>query len=61
MQCVCFTSFTIFYRLILNKIHDNSKTYVLIFSKKVKYIPKTKKFDCLGRGDLTFLFSKVVK
>ena len=20
------------------------------------YIPKTKKFDCLGRGDLTFLF-----
>ena len=55
-------SFTIFYRLILNKIHDNSKTYVLIFSEKVKYIPKTKKFDCLGRGDLTFLFfSKVEK
>ena len=26
------------------------------------FIPKTKKFDCLGRGDLTFLFfSKVVK
>ena len=25
-------------------------------------IPKTKKFDCLGRGDLTFLFySKVLK
>ena len=54
--------FTIFYRLILNKVHDNSKTQVLIFSKKVKYIPKTKKFDCLGRGHLTFLlFSKVVK
>ena len=50
--------FTIFYRLILNKVHDNSKTYVLIFSKKVKYIPKTKKLDCLGRGrpDFSFLF-----
>ena len=54
--------FTIFDRLILINIHDNSKTQVLIFSKKVKYIPKTKKFDCLGRGDLTLLFySKVVK
>ena len=28
----------------------------------MKYIPKTKKFDCLGRGGQTFLFfSKVVK
>ena len=54
--------FTIFYRLILNKVHDNSQTYELIFSKKVKYMPKTKKFDCLSRRDLTFLFfSKVVK
>ena len=54
--------FTIFYRLILNKVHENSEAYVLIFSKKLKYIPKTKKFDCLGRGDLTFLlFSKVLK
>ena len=22
----------------------------------MKYIPETKKFDCMGRGDLTFLF-----
>ena len=27
-----------------------------------KYLPKTKKFGCVGRGDLTSLFfSKVVK
>ena len=25
------------------------------------YLPKTKKFGCMGRGDLTFFFSKVVK
>ena len=26
------------------------------------YLPKTKKFDCVGRGDLTSLFfSKVMK
>ena len=24
--------------------------------KKGEIIPKTKKFDCVGRGDLTFLF-----
>ena len=30
--------------------------------KKDEIIPKTKKFGCVGRGDLTFLFfSKVVK
>ena len=28
--------------------------------KKGEIIPKTKKFGCVGRGDLTF-FSKVVK
>ena len=28
----------------------------------VKYLPKTKNFDCVGRGDLTSLFfSKVAK
>ena len=30
--------------------------------KKGEIIPKTKKFGCVGRGELTFLFfSKVVK
>ena len=30
--------------------------------KKSEILPKTKKFDCVGRGDLTLLFfSKVVK
>ena len=30
--------------------------------KKGEIIPKTKKFGCVGRGDLTILsFSKVVK
>ena len=34
--------------LILKHIH--------IIIKKGKIIPKTKKFGCVGRGDLTFLF-----
>ena len=29
---------------------------VLMYDIQYIYIPKTKKFDCMGRGDLTFLF-----
>ena len=33
-----------------------------VFAIHYKYLPKTKKFGCVGRGDLTSLFfSKVVK
>ena len=41
-----------------------SKMYVRNTNLTVVYIytPKTKKFGCVGRGDLTFLFfSKIVK
>ena len=38
----------------------STQSKFLVFGKY--NIPKTKKFDCLGRGDLTLLFcSKVVK
>ena len=34
----------------------------IIKKGEIIFIPKTKKFGCVGRGDLTFLFfSKVVK
>ena len=42
-------------------------TFLIVFRKfcglkLVKYLPKTKKFGCVGRGDLTSLFfSKVAK
>ena len=42
---------TLFY-ILFNSIHDNCNTY----------LPKTKKFCCVGMGDLTSLFfSKVAK
>ena len=45
--------FTIARKVRRYKMHDNSQTKVLILSKKVKF---TKKFGCVGRGDLTSLF-----
>ena len=40
----------IYFLHILDEIHD---THII---KKGEIIPKTKKFGCVGRGDLTFLF-----
>ena len=48
----CRTSF-------INGIHCTQYTVNIMLSV---YLPKTKKFGCVGRGDLTCLFfSKVVK
>ena len=50
-------TFTLFY-ILFNSIHDNCNTY----NQKSEILPKTKKFGCVDRGDLTILFfSKVVK
>ena len=50
-------TFTLFY-ILSNSIHDNCNTY----NQKSEILPKTKKFGCVDRGDLTLLFfSKVVK
>ena len=59
-------------KFIFNKVENfkiclkNNKQLTIMkyssYEPLIKYRPKTKKFDCLGRGDLTFLFfSKVVK
>ena len=40
----------------------STQSKFVVFGKYTDIIPKTKKFGCVGRGDLTFLFfSKVVK
>ena len=49
------------------EVHNHCQLLVVhqltvMFSKNVLNLPKTKKFGCVGRGDLTSLFfSKVVK
>ena len=45
-------------------IHNVHKTFLYIFLSHISrcILPKTKNFDCVGRGDLTsLLFSKVAK
>ena len=44
----------------ITELRDNQKA--IIITKCIINLPKTKKFGCVGRGDLTSLFfSKVVK
>ena len=49
-----------YYRLNERKFENSTQTFILI--SLYIYLPKTKKFGCVGRGDLTSLFfSKVAK